>query len=522
MTTTLLRVPRRAATAALAGLALTPLAACGGDEATSAGAGDGLARLAPPTSIFYAEAAIRPQGDMKADLDALVAKFAPGQTTEGLVAKAFRDSSDKVDFKRDIEPWLGERAAVAVTGVQAAGSGDPDVAALVETTDPEKALATVRKGVDGKLADRSHAGVDYLFDAADKSAAGIVDDTLVGGTEAAFKAVVDASEKGGLSGNDRYTKVVDAVDDDAFGFLYGDVRRVLELAQRAGPADATPQQLEGIRELFDRRGVSTFAAGLVATDKAVTLRAAAPTKAGGDAATADAVAALPAGAWAALGLGDLGKSISEGLDGVKSLAGPGFDVQSGLDQLEQQAGIDVQKDLLSWMGQTGLFARGTSLTDIGGALVVESKDPAATKAALAKARTIVADAGLPAEPLSGNGIDDGFSVTPGNTPIQVFAALAGNRFVLAIGRPALDAAINPAGKLGDDASFKAAAELLGEGMRPTFFLDFPKVSGLIGLAASGQPSYAEAKRYLDRITTITAGSKREGDLQLQSFVVGIR
>ena len=224
----------------------------------------------------------------------------------------------------------------------------------------------------------------------------------------------------------------------------------------------------------------------------------------------------------ALALGDLGKTISTGLDSLDGLAGPGFDVQSGLDSPEQQAGIDVQKDLLSWMGQTGLFVRGTSLTDIGGALVVQSKDAAATKAALAKARTFVADAGLPAQDLTGNGIDDGFSVKPNGAPFEIFAALAGDRFVLALNRQALDDALDPAKKLSDDDAFKAGAALLGDGMPPSFYLDVPKVAGLIGLAASGQQGYAKAKPYLDRIGTITAGSKREGGLQLQTFAVGIR
>jgi len=523
VTITLPRAPRRAATAALAGLALIPFAGCGGDDAASPASGESLARMAPKSSPFYVEAAVRPEGELKSDLDALVKKFALGQNVDKLIAQAFRGSSDKIDYERDIKPWLGERIGIAVTSLPAGEGEDPDAAGIVETTDTAKAMAAVRKSAEGKLEDRSYGGVDYVLDTGDENVGGIVDDALVVGTEPAFKAVVDASKGDGLDTNAEYTKAVDAVDENALAFVYGDVRRAFDLIKRSAQGSGDPKQLEGVGEFLDRRGLTSFAAGLAITDTSVKLRAATDIKDDGQGdASAETLAALPAGSWAALGLGDLGKSLSDGLDSLKTLSGPGFDLQRGLDQLEQQAGIDVQKDLLSWMGQSGLFVRGTSLTDIGGALVVQSKDPAATKAALAKARTIVAGADLPAQDLTGKGIDDGFSVRPSGAPVEVFAALAGERFVLAVNRAALDEAINPAKKLEDDDAYKASTDLLGDDLKPTFFLDFPKVAGLIGAAAGNEPGYARVKPYLDKITTIVAGSKREDELQVQTLAVGVR
>ncbi len=479
--------------------------------------------MAPASSAFYVEAAIRPKGDLKADLDALVQKFAPGQDVGKRIDDALQGSSDKVDYKRDIKPLLGERAGFVVTGLQTGAGEDLDAAGIIETTDADKALATLRKNADGKVEDRAYGGVDYQFDTARTLTTGIVDDTLIVGTEPAFKAIVDASKGDGLDTNAGYAKAVDAVDENALAFVYGDVRRLFDLIGRSARGAAGVKRFEGVREFLDRRGVKSFAAGLAVTDTSVKIRAATDIKENGQGdAPAKTLAALPAGSWAALGLGDLGKSLSDGLDSLKTISGPGFDLQRGLDQLEQQAGIDVQKDLLSWMGQSGIFVRGTSLTDIGGALVVQSKDPAATKAALAKARTIVAGADLPAQDLTGKGIDDGFSVRPSGAPIEVFAALAGERFVLAINRAALEEAINPAKKLEDDDAYKAATDLLGDDLKPTFLLDFPKVAGLIGLAAGDQPGYARVKPYLDKITTIVAGSKREDDLQVQTLAVGVR
>jgi len=521
VTLTVPRAPRRVAATALAGLALLPLAACGGDDAAGPASPDGLARLAPASAPFYIEAAVRPEGELKADLDALIGKFAPGESLDKLSMKAVKDDDpDGLNFERDIKPWLGERAGLVITGLKAGGD-DVEAAGIIETTDPDKAIATLRDKSENKLEDAEYNGVKYVRDTSDMTVGAIVDEALVIGTEPAFKAVVDTSKGKGLDTNAEFKKVVDAVDENALAFIYGDVTRGLELAKSSGQANA--QQLESVRELLTRQGLKTVAAGFAVTDTAVKIRFASGMKDNGQGeAAAATLAALPAGSWAAFGLGDLGKSLTDALDGLKGAGGPGSDVQSGLDLLEQQAGIDVQKDLISWMGQTGIFVRGASLNDIGGALVIQSKDPAATKAAMAKARTLVAGGGLPAEDLKGSGIDDGFSIKPGNAPVEIFVALAGERFVLAANRAAFDEAINPAKKLEDDEAFKAAGEQLGDGLKPTFYLDFPKVTGLIGLAAGDQPGYAQVKTYLDKIGTIVAGSKREGDLQLQTVAVGVK
>lgn len=521
MTLTLPRASRRA-TAALAALFLIPMAGCGGDEPGTAGSGGRLASMAPASSLFYAEATIRPEGDQKADLDTMIKKFAPGQDLDKLLTRVSQGSSGKVDYTRDVKPWLGERFAVALTGIPKE-DGDPDFAAIIETTDAAKAVATLRKSAEGQVDERSYGGVKYLFDNGDQTAGGIVEEALIIGTEPGLKAVVDASKGDGLDKNAEFTKAVDAVDENALAVLYGDLRRVVDAIESSGQVAGGAQQLGAVRKLFDSQGLKSLAAGLAVTDTSVKLRGAASSKDDGQGdAPAETVAALPAGSWAAVGLGDLGKTLSDALEGLKAGGGPGLNVQGGLDQLEQQTGIDVQKDLISWMGQSGLFVRGTSLTDIGGALVIQSKDPAATKATLAKARTIVAGAGLPAQALKGNGIDDGFSVSPGGAPVELFAALAGKRFVLAVNRAALDEAVNTTKKLGDDDAFKAAADELGDGFKPRFFLDFPKVMSLIDLVANDEPDYARIRPYLDKIKVIAAGSKRDGDLALQTITVGVR
>ncbi len=519
---------RRAAAATIAGLALTAFAGCGSGGASSS-SGDGLARYAPAGTPFYAEATLRPSGDLKTNLQSVTGKVAPGKDVgkllEGLVGKA---SKGKLDYARDVQPWLGDQAAVAVTALPRGQGGSPDVAAIIDATDTGKAEDALGKVLTGSVDDRSYKGVDYRA-GTDGTSGGIVDDELVVGTEPAFKAVVDASKGDGLDKDAGFGKARDAVADGALGFFYGDIRRAFDLAGTTARGATDAKQLEAVRGVLDRQGLTTVAVALGVTENAIRVRSAAETKGSGDAGkAADVVGGLPGGSFLALGLGDLGRQLSKALDGLRSFssssspAGGKQDVDAGLRKLQREAGIDVQKDFLDWMGQSALFASGSSITDLGGALVVQSKDAAATKAALAKVKTLVAGGGLAPKDISGSGIDDGFSVTPAGAPVEVFAAQAGDRFVLAVNRSALDQALSPSAKLSDDDAFKTAADTLGDGLRPSFYLDFRKIAGLIGLAAGSQPGYAQVRPYLDAITTLVAGSKRDGSLSRSTLAIGVR
>ncbi len=63
---------------------------------------------------------------------------------------------------------------------------------------------------------------------------------------------------------------------------------------------------------------------------------------------------------------------------------------------------------------------------------------------------------------------------------------------------------------------------LGDGIQPSFYLDFPTVVSFIGLAAGSDPSYAKAKPYLDAFSAIVAGGKRDGDINRGRFVLGLK
>lgn len=510
--------------AALAAVALVPLTGCGGDEQAASTVGQGLAHLAPPASIFYGEAAVQPTGKAKVDLDALISDFAPGESSQKLLARLTTDTKGRWSFKRDVEPWLGKHVGVAVTRLPASSRATPGLALLAETTDGAKAFAALRRSPKGKLSEREYGGTKYLFDDGDDTAGALVGRTLVVGTVPALKSIIDTAKTGnGLGDQERYKHVVDAVDDDAIATAYGDVSRLFGALMGLSAASVDRRQLKAADKIVEQQGFKTIAAGIVVQDKALKLRVASVSKLKdyGDGGSAQ-LAATPEGSWAAAGVSQLGKVVGTNLDQVRAITGSGYDVGAALEAFRRKTDIDVEKDLLPWMGDAGLFVRGTSVTDLGGALVVESTDPGATRAVLGKAKGVALKAGMRPRILTAKGVDDGFSARPKGLPVEVFVALAGKRFVIAANRSALDEALDPRTRLGDDPAYKAAVAQLGDGVKPGLFIDVPKVTGLIGLAADDKAAFAKAKTKLDKVKTIIAGGRHVGDMRVLTVSVGLR
>ena len=67
---------------------------------------------------MYGEATLKPEGDQKEAIDAILAKFPgggqAGDKLKDLIEKGLRESDAPVSYKEDIEPWLGDEAAFFV------------------------------------------------------------------------------------------------------------------------------------------------------------------------------------------------------------------------------------------------------------------------------------------------------------------------------------------------------------------------------------------------------------------------
>src|SRR5205823_4707519 len=137
-----------------------------------------------------------------------------------------------------------------------------------------------------------------------------------------------------------------------------------------------------------------------------------------------------------------------------------------ITQFETATGLKVKDDLLSWMGDAGLFVEGDSLPTLGGALVIQSTDPAKTRTAITKIKGLLRTFNQRPGPAPA-GTSAGFTIRSGSGK-PVLIGLAGSRFVIAYGNKALRDAVHPSSTLGSKPTFQGASGLLGSSAKPSF------------------------------------------------------
>jgi hypothetical protein len=517
-----MRTARSLVFAFLCALIAAIAAGCGSSSSGSGGDNDPAA-LVPANAPVYAEATLRPSGKVGADLDAALQKILRTQDPGAKIEKALNDSgkTDGVTYKDDIEPWLGERAGIAVTSIR---GDNADFVAVINSKDDGKAQDALSK-TKGDIVKRSYNGVDYRFDRKENTAAGVFSHSVVVGTEPGFKAAVDASKGQSLAESNGLRGVRSKVAEERVGLLYLDVNGLLQaIGQSAGSQPEVGAVLQSLSAAVPK----TIGAALQAQPDAIKIDGVSlgtPQSASSGGSGADMVASLPGSSWLALGFGKSGQAFEGILDGVGKAGGiTGVGVNALLSQFQQQTGLDLRKDVLSWMGDAGIFVAGKGLPDLGGALVIKTGDPAKTKKVIGVLRRLAASqSGGKVSDLHAQGVDDGFTLVSGDKP-RVDVALAGDKFVVAVGGgDALKQAISPSQALGSSPAFTDAAGKLGDGLKPSFYLDFQQVVALIQGFVGNEADFQKAKPYLDTFGAIVAGAKDEGDgVTRARFVVTLK
>ncbi len=507
---------RRLAVCGLAVIAL-PVAGCGSDSGSSKGT---PAAAVPATAPVYGEVTVRPEGDMKASIVALSKKIAGTDDPGGEIIKAIErsgDPSDRSTFEDDVDPWLGKQVGAAITGVRDPRS--PDYIFVIDSTDNAKAAASFKKD-EKKAQDRTYKGVKYAINDAGDAGGGL-GDHFVFGTEPGFKAAVDADKSGKtLDKSDKLQTARKSVTDQNLGFFYADPTGIIDLVAAASPA--LRGQVGQLKSLLGGEKVSALGAALTAAPDAIRLEAAADgqtSKTNYDDA-AKTLAALPTDSLVALGLGSIGDA---GRQAVKQFEKLGGVYGAGLGQFKAVTGLDLQQDVLSWMGQGGLFVRAKGLADIGGALVVDTSDEKKSATFITTARGFIdrflRGGGIRTATYSAGGVK-GFQVRIPSFPFPVIAATGAGKFVVAVGEGSVKEAIKPTTKLADDPQFKQTTAKLDA--KPALYVDLKSALALVDLGARSDPSYQKARRYLQAFTALAAGAKRSGDTTKSNLVVTVK
>src|SRR6478752_6215462 len=137
VTTTPSLSPRRLAVLAAATLAI-PIAGCGSSDTSASGTTD-PAKAIPASAPFYLEATVKPTGKQKADLEAALGKILRTDDPAGKITQLIdKNATNGQTFDKDVKPWLGDKAAVAVTGA-GVGAGATNWAVVINSTDDAKA-----------------------------------------------------------------------------------------------------------------------------------------------------------------------------------------------------------------------------------------------------------------------------------------------------------------------------------------------------------------------------------------------
>ena len=490
----------------------------GGDD----DAAEGPAAVVPASAPVYIDLSLRPEGEAKESAEAALGTILgtqdPGAEVISLIEEQAKKEGEDFDYEAEIEPWLGEHFGIFLTKI--APDDESEGGFIFETTDSGEALDFISsQGDEDSGEEKEYEGVEYTIDE-DGDAFGLVEDFVVGGDEAAFKAAVDASDGDSLAESDEFNDSIDELAPDRLAPLYVPIDKVLD---SVSAEDLGTQERAFIEGLLGDAAEEPILGQMTASATDVSFEL---SVAGGEVETAESslLEDLPAEAWLAVGLGDVGSAIDQGID---TLDQGGLESEAIESQLRAQTGIDLDA-LTAALGEAAFFVKGRTVADLGGALVIQDKDQTVTANLLDRLQTLIAQQSqgtVKVQPLAGAAA--GFQlVDPSGElkqPIQVVQT--SGKIVAGYGADSVQqaAAIADSPKtLADEPGFENARTAVGDLGVDAFLSIEPILALAESEGVASDADYQQAKPYLDGLAFIAIGSGSDGDRSAVRFVIGLR
>jgi len=187
-------------------------------------------------------------------------------------------------------------------------------------------------------------------------------------------------------------------------------------------------------------------------------------------------------------------------------------------QLQQQYGIDLDQDILSWMGDVAFFVRGDSLPTLGGGAVIEVTDSGRAAQGFGEiAGLLQSVGGVRVDPTSIKGARTAFAITDRTTAQPIVMALSDDRVVVTYGRAGAEQALAPDAKLGDAPLYDDAKSAL-DGIDPGLLVSMPAALKLAGASGPADADFERARPYLEAYDAIALGY----DDKRVRFAAGLR
>jgi hypothetical protein len=501
--------------------------------------------------------------------------------------------SAALDYSRDVKPWLGENAGLFFTalgstqalakllqqGLLGTGGGaewpfgtdGAQGAIVLDTSD----LAAAKKFVSTQAAHAgartsAYKGVSYeTTTAAGGVAFALIHRLVVLGTEAGVRAVIDTSQSGAsLQGAGPYAQLQTVAPAGALGHVYQNpaALKKAHLAGAGAGEDAAQSPPALLEELGGSRPLNV---SLVPAAKSIALDAdigPAPAASSGSGAHqsglvgalatgSQALGELPGESWLAAGLGDTGGAPGGALEGLRNLlslastlgaSGTGaplapaspqvtLSVQGVLEGMLTPLNLlaantpQAKRDYRAWMGEAGVFASGTTVLELKAGVVIDSTDPAASRAAVGKLASALNRSGAEASRATIAGTDAAIEVKVTGLPVTLVIAdgLAQDgqtKFVMGVGESSITSALRPPSTMSGSAAYTAAQTALGEGIKPSLQVDFATMLSLLeGVGLNEDPTIAPFVPFLRNSTTLAGGGRSlGGGMERLRLVLGLR
>lgn len=560
------------ATALLVALGVT-LAGCGSSH--SAGTSADPSSVVPAGAVIYAGGIVRPEGAEKTAALALARNFThQADPYLRLVSLLRTPGSPALDYSRDIAPWLGPHAGMFLTSLAGAGPlignleqtlvrgstggafpfsrGGAQGAIVLDTSDPAKARSFLKRQAGSASAHAaSYRGVAYELTTSG-IAFGVVDRFAVLGSESGMHAVIDTAHgEAALAHAGGYAKLLALAPANALGHLYVDPAGVTSAS--AGGTGALPGML-ALLAGAGQTDLSVVPSAGALTFDADSLSPASSTAGGllsANPESARALGELPGESWLALGLGDLGPNLAEDVASLRSIPSAGgvlggssgseaastgtLGVKSLLEAMIEPlsalgaSSAQARREFASWMGSAGVFASGSNLLELKAGIVISSKNPSLSRAAVAELAAQLRKAGGSVEPATIPGTEAAVGARLAGLPVVLDiadgrSASGQTKFVLGFGEASVEAALDPSSTMSAAATRGAAAAALGEGTQPSLILEVPTLLTLLeGVGLIEDPMIAKVVPYLRTITSVTGGGRRlNSEVSRFRLVLGVQ
>jgi Protein of unknown function (DUF3352) len=509
----------------LAAIAALFVAGCGGGSDSSSG-GSGLADLASPGSLVFAEAQLQPKGELEQNTDSVAKAFTGGEGLGAFVISELESSArqdgESLDFAKEVEPWLGEKGGVAFEHLDGGELSEPLIA--IETTNTAAAQSFIDKRAgQGKdpSKDVSYEGVEFKVGGPEDNAVGLVGETVVlAQSEKEFKAAIDASKGESLGDEDRFQNAIANASSGSLADIYVDIGGIIDQSEGGETADQAKGALQATG--IDPSEATAVASVIPQANQIVGDLSSALS--GEKAPSGDAsklLGSLPASSFAAFSAAEFNKQLKEAIDNLDEEGIPP-DLKPGeLKSTLEQAGIDLGK-IAGSLEEAAAYAVGNSRNNLSGAMVVTSKSSEAADA-IGSLGTLLRAARVPGITVV-SGKANGFSISSdalGGKPVVV--AAKGGRIAIGYGLESAIAGLTAGSgaTLSSTPGYKAAVSALGS-TPISAYVDGPAALQLAeALVPRSKTDFWEAVPYLKKISYIGVGRGSDDEVATAKLIAGI-